>query len=467
MPSRRCVTMTCGICHMTIYYRYPALVLLVLSSTVLVVYFQSTKSLASHREIREYSLTQYTFEVNTQQFYTSSSSVLGNTLLRSGEERFLQINTNEAWVYSAFFDTINDKNLIRVFGIQPRNLQTPVFCYLKTNDQFTVIEGTRSLLVDGNGKRLRVVSYECWLTDGRRPDQVSITLKKTDSPTNTLQVLYPSLPRRNFTVCYAMLFDLTNYSQIIQNVEFNRVLGAEHFFVYNMSISSATDAVLRHYQKRGLMTILQWPMNISGIHYFGQVLAINDCVYRNKGVSKYVVIHDTDEMIVPNRQNSWKELIDQINDNFDQINDNSTSHETLGTYIFETTCFQDRPKGSLWSEIKRNYSISDEMENFFEKYSLTAFTDLLRLNTVWAGTRQKSIVRPDLVLFPDIHLTTTHRGSATQVVVNHSLALVHHQRKWSVSPSDILEVTALRFKDKVIPLVNETYLKLIKGHIIQ
>ncbi|KAI8741752.1 hypothetical protein BgiBS90_034728, partial [Biomphalaria glabrata] len=54
-------------------YRYPALVLLVLSSTALVVYIQSTKSLASHRKIREYSFTQYTLELNTQQFYKSSS----------------------------------------------------------------------------------------------------------------------------------------------------------------------------------------------------------------------------------------------------------------------------------------------------------------------------------------------------------------------------------------------------------
>ncbi|KAI8726377.1 glycosyltransferase family 92 protein F13G3.3 [Biomphalaria glabrata] len=118
-------------------------------------------------------------------------------------------------------------------------------------------------------------------------------------PTNSLRVLYPSSLKRNFTVCYAILYNFTNYKQIIQSVEFDRILGAEHFFVYNMSISNTTDALLRTISETRLADSHAMAASISEIHYQGQVLAINDCVYRNKGVSKYVAIHDTDEIIIP------------------------------------------------------------------------------------------------------------------------------------------------------------------------
>uniref|UniRef100_A0A2C9LTM7 Glycosyltransferase family 92 protein n=1 Tax=Biomphalaria glabrata TaxID=6526 RepID=A0A2C9LTM7_BIOGL len=196
----------------------------------------------------------------------------------------------------------------------------------------------------------------------------------------------------------------------------------------------------------------------SEIHYQGQVLAINDCVYRNKGVSKYVAIHDTDEIIIPNNHDNWGDLIDQVNKDYDQQKQNPQSHEKLGTYIVESTFFQDRPNASVWSAIKQNYSISDQVERLFENYSLTVFTDLVRLQNAFVGGRQKSIVRPEMVLFPDVHTTITHRPSATDVTVRQSLALVHHQRKYSSSsPTDIVEATSLRFKDKMLPLVNETY----------
>lgn len=35
------------------------------------------------------------------------------------------------------------------------------------------------------------------------------------------------------------------------------------------------------------------------IHYFGQIPALNDCVYRYMYQTRYLALHDVDELIVP------------------------------------------------------------------------------------------------------------------------------------------------------------------------
>ena len=59
-------------------------------------------------------------------------------------------------------------------------------------------------------------------------------------------------------------------SQLVQAVELNLLLGAEHFFLYNTSISAATDTVIRHYQALGIFTVVQWPVPDES-WYFAQV----------------------------------------------------------------------------------------------------------------------------------------------------------------------------------------------------
>ena len=37
----------------------------------------------------------------------------------------------------------------------------------------------------------------------------------------------------------------------------------------------------------------------SQIHYYGQVPALNDCVYRYMYQTRYIALHDMDELILP------------------------------------------------------------------------------------------------------------------------------------------------------------------------
>jgi len=67
----------------------------------------------------------------------------------------------------------------------------------------------------------------------------------------------------------------------------------------------------------GLVEVIPWPLSRflrvsrswlvkdgpGDLHYFGQIPALNDCLYRYMYRSAYVALHDTDELILPQSLN--------------------------------------------------------------------------------------------------------------------------------------------------------------------
>ncbi|CAL1548067.1 unnamed protein product [Lymnaea stagnalis] len=395
----------------------------------------------------------------------------GKSIVRSNHPRaqranenaldtFQPINTHDAWIYSSFYDPLHDKHfLLQTFGMESINTtKGTIYCHVTERGSVTILTGRRRPLPDPHGRSYIAVSYECTLKATNRPEYVSLTFNVTDEPTNRVPVIYPGQRSRNFTVCYSALFNYKNPTHLITSLAYNQVLGAEHFYVYNHSVSNTTDAVLRHYQRLGLLTVLQWSLPTLGIWYYGQNLAINDCVYRNKFVSQFVVIQDTDELIIPNHHNSWLALIDAAEAEYTetQISANATSIKPLGSYTFESSLHSGTPSPSVWRDIKHNFSISSEMETFLVDHSILPFVHLQRLNSTFKyKVRTKTIVRPERVLFAGIHFTHYHVASATHTVVSNDLAIVHHYSGKRVS--EYLDTSSLRFVKRTYDMLRTAF----------
>ncbi|XP_059155468.1 beta-1,4-galactosyltransferase galt-1-like [Physella acuta] len=380
-------------------------------------------------------------------------------------ETFQQINQQQAWVYSAYIDVVNAKiSLIRIFAIISLSLTQQAYCLVEEGGRVTVIKGVYRPLFDHRSMRFYSGNFECNLQPHKKPDYVAVTFNTTQQPNNRLRVVYPGSILRNFTVCHPALFNFKNPGQIIQAIEFNRILGAEHFFVYNYTISKATDAVLRHYQDLGLLTVLQWPLPTTEIWYYAQMAAVNDCVYRNRNVSRYVAIQDTDEFIIPKRHNSWNDVIRSIEANHSRSqnsNGNLTAAEKkeIGSFIFECTFFYNITPPSFWAEVKKNFSITNEVEGFLKKYSVIPFLHVQRLNkTFTLRSRTKTIVRPELIVQAGIHGTFYHKPGAEYTLVKSDLALVHHYNK--IAKSGLYETSALRFTHQVYPRLKSAFANL-------
>ena len=126
--------------------------------------------------------------------------------------------------------------------------------------------------------------------------------------------------RYNYTVCISPLQSrYNNVHELVSTIEVNRIFGADHFIFYKHSPGRDVSHVTEYYAHEGLAHILPWNLPVSQpdrkllpVWYFAQVVALNDCVYRSMIDSKYVVISDTDELIVPQVDRSWDDMIARV-----------------------------------------------------------------------------------------------------------------------------------------------------------
>lgn len=66
-------------------------------------------------------------------------------------------------------------------------------------------------------------------------------------------------PRDELVICADPLHDSYNNTlRIVEFIELYKLLGATKFYIYNDTISSDVDKVLRYYQKLGYLEVLDW-----------------------------------------------------------------------------------------------------------------------------------------------------------------------------------------------------------------
>ena len=100
-----------------------------------------------------------------------------------------------------------------------------------------------------------------------------------------------------------------------QVLEADKSFGAEKFTLYLHSASPEVLAIIRHYVTSGVMEAVEWRLpftDVSLVHYFGQMAAINDCLYSYQYTSRYVVFHDFDEVLFPRAHDTWNLMLEAI-----------------------------------------------------------------------------------------------------------------------------------------------------------
>lgn len=111
-------------------------------------------------------------------------------------------------------------------------------------------------------------------------------------------------------------------------IEMNRLLGVNHFMIYDFDLNPELRKLMAHYHSLGIVSILEWklsPIPVSTqqvwpppktkVHYFGQFAAYNDCLYRLGNRFRYLMFTDLDEMIVPlknARLNDYLKSVDAV-----------------------------------------------------------------------------------------------------------------------------------------------------------
>ena len=128
-----------------------------------------------------------------------------------------------------------------------------------------------------------------------------------------------------FSLCVPALYDYKNAAQLVEKIEMSRLQGVGRIVLYNNSVSSNVDAVLRWYARertagRDKLEIKVYPWHFPqvdqdgkqeplNIFYFGEMAAIDHCLHRYRHLSRYIMFTDMDEFFIPLRHDNLSQLI--------------------------------------------------------------------------------------------------------------------------------------------------------------
>ena len=104
----------------------------------------------------------------------------------------------------------------------------------------------------------------------------------------------------NVTVCAIF----KNESKYLKEwIEFNHIVGVEHFYLYNNNSEDDYMKVLKPYIDSNLVTLIQWEKNQA------QMECYCDCISKFSSESQWIGFIDIDEFIVPKSTNSIYEFL--------------------------------------------------------------------------------------------------------------------------------------------------------------
>ncbi|XP_031425871.1 uncharacterized protein LOC116221032 [Clupea harengus] len=157
--------------------------------------------------------------------------------------------------------------------------------------------------------------------------------------------------RYSFTVCISNLFgEYNNALQFAQTMEVYKLLGVQRVVIYNTSCGPDVEKILKYYRKEGMLEVVPWPidkfltpstgwkydLHHGDIHYYGQLTTLNECMYRYMYQSKYLLLNDIDEIIMPYKHANLEKLMGTLQE----------QHPNAGVFkiknhIFPKTQFDD------------------------------------------------------------------------------------------------------------------------------
>lgn len=322
--------------------------------------------------------------------------------------------------------------------------------------------------------RYAAVFYICYIPRQRPqiPYAVSVVKSPCEASSNLLKILNNRGSRRyevNFTVCVAPInFHFNKIYQFIEILELNRVFGAEHFVFYNHTVGADVEKFLERYVLDGIVSVVPWkiPVVVEGgwppnpaltpeIHYFGQVAAINDCLYRNMLRSRFLVFTDLDEVVVPRAHVTWSAMLAAATLHYQQDFFSPSGSRTMfpGSYNVRNAFFR-----LDWEDVSAGLDLPSP---------LLTLQKLHREEEIYTWyVRSKHIVWSKMATVLAIHgaFEFVDDREISTVRVPEQLALLHHYRVWDgqgtiPSAPRIMDDTMLRFANQLISRVKAILLR--------
>lgn len=324
------------------------------------------------------------------------------------------------YVYSIYLENRKpDSNKIRMIVLRKRQGEAEIQCHFRSSGKlYRNVTAMYREMSENHGRHYGGWVYECDIPISvltkykqRNTDLFYMSLSCNGGPMVKIKVGPPTLSkpihRHKLGLCVPPLFGELSISAVIQFIELWKILGASHFTFYLHDISPSIGHLLNFYKSKGEVTLLNWrlPDHIQNteIWYHGQLLAIQDCLYRNMSQFHYLGFVDLDEFIIPTINYTLLEMIEEL--------------ESAGNYSDSV---------NTGMAFKSAFFAPNQILDT-EQY-LTYLQLLVRTRS-FSSTRTKLIVQPLKVEEMGIHHVSRHLKHSMFINdVDPAIAKIHHYR---------------------------------------
>ena len=123
-----------------------------------------------------------------------------------------------------------------------------------------------------------------------------------------LNTSHPIIQEKRYHVSICAIFK--NEAPYLREwIEFNHLIGVEHFYMYNNNSEDNFQVVLQPYIEKGVVTLIEWPHNQM------QMEAYKDCIDNYAKETKWLGFIDIDEFIVPKSTDNIYDFLKQFEKN--------------------------------------------------------------------------------------------------------------------------------------------------------
>lgn len=322
----------------------------------------------------------------------------------------------DTYIYSAFVD--NKERVIRLIVLSGKHYQPKMVCHYcdDGDDGKTCQCPSQSANYytnnENHGRQYGGFIVSCQLPKCFDSYFIHVSV---EGDTRRLRIPLISTPtatiKHEYSICIPPLRgEGTDFLyQLTEFIEVSLSLGASHLTFYDYQLDEPVKRLLTYYQQKGVVSLLLWDLpshvtsNVMQLWYHGQVLAIQDCLYRNKATSQFVAFNDIDEFIIPLKHSTVPLFLREIH-----------TAQHCG-YCFDTIIF------SL------NARIPGARKN---KRSKLRTLRVQHRTSKTLRSWSKCIVDPQLVFEMGIHhISKSINEHLTAVLVSKNDSLVFHYRK--------------------------------------
>ncbi|XP_038549428.1 uncharacterized protein LOC119883034 [Micropterus salmoides] len=386
----------------------------------------------------------------------------GQIVSQGQKGSLVAVKKSKTLLISAYQEHRTTNNEVRVISVVLRDKEETYFCHICCQKHLYFSEGVSNLNSHHFWFKYGAADIMCPVPSGcETPSHIAVTSAADDSEdkldneffevkNQEANIIFPY----NFTVCLSTMFDFTNVLQLVQSLEMMQLLGVDRVAIYKTSCSPETQRILDYYTHKGLVEVIPWPLsrflNVSrgwlpqhgpgDLHYFGQIAALNDCVYRYMYQSRYVALQDMDELILPQTVDSWTALLPLL--------ENKYGADLC--YLFENNVFPNTMK----LPPPTSQTLPQQSPSWQNVPGVNILAHLYQEPPLYGNT--KIIVNPRAVFSTAVHKVLSSQKGCT--LVDRNIARMYHTRaaiQTKLKPDQLIyDDRLLSYSTRLIQTVN-------------